>query len=268
MDDAGTEGIEELAAELLALAPEHFTEARNAAAKRLKDEGDRTRAEAVKRLPRPSLALWTANRLAREQPALVEAFLEASAALREAYASGGDIRAATAPERAAEARLVAAAGEALRSAGKSPSDAVQRSLSQTLRAAAADAEIAATLRAGLVIREPDAPSIDQLLGSLPDPPPRAASAPAQSPQTAAGSKPSAPAPADDRRAERAALREGIAAARKAATEARRIEREASDAARALHDEWERAQTRAARAKRRSETADERLAELQGELDEL
>jgi hypothetical protein len=118
-DSESIDGIEDVVDELLGLPPERFTEARNAAAKALRDEGRRDAADTVKGLPRPAVSLWALNGLAHEQPALIEAFLEAAEQLRDAYSSGGDIRAATPPLREAEARVAAAAAELAR-AGEEP----------------------------------------------------------------------------------------------------------------------------------------------------
>ena len=103
-------GSEDLVGELLALPPEEFTAARNAAVKRLRAEGQRDVAETIQGLPRPPLSLWALNHVAHEQPKLIEAFLDSAEQLREAYRSGGDIRAATSPERDAEAAVVARRG--------------------------------------------------------------------------------------------------------------------------------------------------------------
>jgi hypothetical protein len=256
MGEAGTEGAEGVIEELLALPPERFTEARNAAVKQLRSEGHRDAADAVKGLPRPPLALWALNRLAREQPDLVETFLAAADALRQAYRSGGDIRAATPPERQAEARVVTAAAELLRAEGKSATDTVVRGLGQTLRAAAADAEIADELRRGLLIREPAAPSIDDLLGSMPDLPTsaRAGAAKATLRQHAG--------------AERAALREQLSAAASEAMQAREQARAAARAASDARAEWERAEKLAKRAVELSEAAAQRVGEIERQLEAL
>ena len=249
---AGMEGIEDVVGELLALPPERFTEARNAAVKQLRADGHRDAADALKRVPRPPLALWALNRLAREQPALVARFLDAAEALRQAYRSGGDVRAATAPEREAEARVAAAAVGLARAAKKNVTDTVMTSIGQTLRAAAADAGVAAALGKGMLVHEPAAPSIDDLLGSLPATP---AAAPA------ATRKP-ATAPRDERAAQRRALQAQVAAARSAAAETRREARAAGDEAARAHDEWQRARTHAEQLKRREDDAAERLRELE------
>lgn len=231
--------------ELLALPPEEFTAARNAAAKRLRDEGKREEAETVKGLPRPPVALWTLNRLAHEQPKVVAAFLDAVDALREAHAGGGDIRAATGPLRESETAVVHAAKEVARTHGMKPTDTVERALRATLQAASLDAAAAEELRAGRLLREPEPPSLDALLASLP-----AGAAPAKS--------------AKDAAAERRALDEEIAAAKAAATRARGEARDAAAAADAAQREWERAQKAAEKAGRASDEAAERLQQLQAQ----
>jgi hypothetical protein len=243
-------GIGDVVDELLALPPEQFTEARNAAAKRLAAAGQRDEAADVKRLPRPPLALWALNRLAHEQPALLEAFLRAAAELRTAHHGGGDIRAATKPERDAEARVVAAAGELVRAQGKKPTDTVVSGIRETLRAAAADAGVAAELRSGRLTREPEAPSLDDLLGSLPQR--SAARAPNES----------------EHSARRVALREKIAEAKTDASEAKADARSAAKAADDARRESERTRTLAERAQDRADAAAEHVADLQRRLDEL
>jgi chromosome segregation ATPase len=249
---SGKSTAEGVVDELLAIPPKQFTEARNAAAKQLAANGERDAAGEIKALPRPTLALWSLNRVAHEQSDLVEAFIEASAKLRAAHETGGDIRAATPPQREAEAHVAAAAAEVAAGQG-SATETVMRGIRQALGAAAADTEVATTLRAGRLIREPAAPSIDQLLGSLPHQP--------------AGAKAKAPSKSD-RGAERRALQDEIAEARRDATEARTVSRDASSAARDAKREWERAQELAERAEQQSEKANERVEELQARLKEL
>jgi hypothetical protein len=272
MAGAGGEDIDDVVAELLALPPEQFTEARNAATKRLRADGRSEAADAIKGLPRPPVSLWALNRLAHSQPSLVAAFLRSADQLREAYRSGGDIRAAASPEREAEARVVAAAAEVARAEGRNVTEAVMERLRQTMHAAAADVEVATALRDGLLIREPAAPSIEALLGSLP--------------RVSGATKAKAPRPRDhsdertsersrtnapqqrDRAAERLALREQIAAARSGLTRARGEARAASDEARAARREWERSRKIAERAQQHSDAAEQHLQDLQRRLAEL
>lgn len=256
---AGTdsEGIEDVVDELLGLPPERFTEARNAAAKELRAEGRRDAADAVKGLPRPPVALWALNRLAHEQPALIEDFLGAAEQLREAYRSGGDIRAATPPERKAEARVAAAAAELVRAEGKSPTDTVMRSVGTVLSAAAAVAETAEALRSGRLIHEPEAPSLGDLLGSLP----------AGGPASAGKAKAKPARQEDERKAERRELQEAITEARADASRARQEARAASDAAAEAERQWRGEKKLAEAAQRQAEVAEERLKELQERLAE-
>ena len=245
-------GSEDLVGELLALPPEEFTAARNAAVKRLRAEGQRDVAETIQGLPRPPLSLWALNHVAHEQPKLIEAFLDSAEQLREAYRSGGDIRAATSPERDAEAAVVGAAVEFARGEGRKLTEAVMERLRQTVRAAAADAGVGEELRNGRLIREPEAPSIGELLGSMP----------------ATSAKPSKkPESRRDRDAERRALREEIAAAESDASEKRGEARAAAEAARAAEREWQRSQKLAEKAQLRSDTAEQHLEELRQQLRE-
>jgi hypothetical protein len=245
-------GSENVVGELLALPPEQFTEARNAAVKRLRAEGQRDLAETIKGLPRPPVSLWALNHLAHEQPKLIEAFLDSAEQLREAYRSGGDIRAATSPERDAEAAVVAAAVEFARGEGRKLTETVMERLRQTVRAAAADADIGKELRDGRLISEPEAPSIGELLGSMPP---------------SSGKPGKKPESRRDRDAERRALREEIAAAESDASEKRGEARAAADVARAAEREWQRTQKLAEKAQVRSDTAEQHLKELRQQLSE-
>jgi hypothetical protein len=253
VSSADAEGLEDVLDELLAVPPEGFTEARNAAAKRLRAQEQRELADTVKGLPRPPLSLWALNGLAHTQPELIETFLAHADRLRQAYRSGGDIRAAMSPEREAEARVVAAAAELARADGRKVTETVMERLRQTARAAAADAAVAAELRAGRLLREPEAPSISELLGSL-------------QPASEAPKQKAARPP--DRRAERTALREQIATAEAEEKQARAAAREAADAARAAESEWQRAAKVAERIREQSHAAAERLQELRQRLGEL
>ena len=162
--------VEEVLDELLAIPPKEFVAARNAAAKQLQADGDREAAGEIKALPRPSLSLWSLNRLAHEQADLIETFLDAAGKLRKAHESGGDIRAATPPEREAEARVVAAAAKLAGTQG-SATETVMRGLRATVGAAAADQETAAD--------PPSRPADPGAGGALPRPASRLA--PASSP---------------------------------------------------------------------------------------
>ena len=146
---------------LYALPLEEFIAARDAAAKEIRKAGDRETAAIVAKLPKPTPAAWTANQVAREQPELIEAMLEAGAALREAQEaaiSGGGgqgLREATLAERAAVDAVMAAA-ITRRPAGRALSRAVADRLRTTLHAAATDEAIREALAAGRLVSEAQA----------------------------------------------------------------------------------------------------------------
>jgi hypothetical protein len=136
--------------ELYGLDLEDFVRERDALAKRLRAEGDRERAEEVKRLPKPTRAAWAVNRLVRERPDEVRGLVEAGEALagaQEQLLGGAD---ADVLRRAADAarRLV----DAL--AGEAPADGPTRDkVRATLHAATVDPAVRAELAAGRVVKE-------------------------------------------------------------------------------------------------------------------
>jgi hypothetical protein len=92
--------------ELFALPLDEFTAARNALAKRLKQDGDAEAAEAVRTLSKPSVAAWAVNQLARRDPETVRSLLNVAARLRSAQErslkgerAADELRAAQAEER-------------------------------------------------------------------------------------------------------------------------------------------------------------------------
>jgi len=74
--------------QLLALPPAEFVSARNKLAGELK-KTDGARAAEIKALPKPSPSVWALDRVARQEPARIAAFLEASDALEEAQSGTG-----------------------------------------------------------------------------------------------------------------------------------------------------------------------------------
>jgi len=146
---------------LYALPLEEFTPARDAAAKEIRKAGDRETAAVVAKLPKPTPAAWAANQVAREQPELIEAMLDAGAALREAQeaavsgAGGRGLREATLAERAAVDAVMSAA-TAHRPAGRPLSRAMADRLRTTLHAAAGDESIREALAEGRLVSEAQA----------------------------------------------------------------------------------------------------------------
>ena len=143
---------------LYGLPLEEFIAARDAAAKETRKAGDRETAAIVAKLPKPTPAAWTANQVAREQPELIEAMLEAGEELRiaqEAAVSGGGgrgLRDATQAERKAVEAVMAAAMD-YKPAGKPLSRAMADRLRTTLHAAAGDEAIRDALAEGRLVDE-------------------------------------------------------------------------------------------------------------------
>jgi hypothetical protein len=161
--------------QLFRVPPAEFIAARDAEAKRLRTEGDKEGAAAVKALRRPTVGAWAVNQVAREHPELVDAVVDAGARVVDAQTSllsGGDpadLRAATAARREA-------VGAASRAAVALAGPAYRDGITATFDAAAADEESAAAVRAGTLTRELDPPSSFALLGvappeATPSPPP-------------------------------------------------------------------------------------------------
>src|SRR5256885_4561318 len=129
--------------ELFALPLDEFTAARNALARRLKQEGDADAAEQVRGLAKPSVPTWAVNQLARREQETVRSLLNVGARLRSAQErslqgerAADELRAAQAEEREVVRKLVRRAGEVLREAGRPATSATLDRVSSTLRSAA------------------------------------------------------------------------------------------------------------------------------------
>jgi hypothetical protein len=146
---------------LYGLPLEEFTPQRDLAARELRKAGDREAAAELAKLPKPTPAAWTANQVARDRPEVVEALLDAGAALREAQeqalaGGGGDaLRDAMAGQRRAVEAVMGAA-QSYRPAGRALSRAMTDRLRTTLQAAAGDEALSAALAAGRLVDEAQA----------------------------------------------------------------------------------------------------------------
>lgn len=147
--------------DLYALPLEAFISARDALAKETRKAGDREAAARIAKLPKPTPAAWAANQIAREDPDVIRALLDAGAALRAAQdaalAGGGaeNLRTATQAERRAVDDVMRAAVD-LKPGGKPLSRAMADRLRTTLRAAAGDPDLRAALSAGRLTGEAQA----------------------------------------------------------------------------------------------------------------
>jgi hypothetical protein len=142
------------AAELYALVPGEFTEARNARAKAAKAAGDKALGAELGRLPKPSAAAWGVNMLVRHRAAEIDQLLELGRTMRAAQEeldsdtlrSLGTQRRAVIGAVAKQARILA------RELGPSLGEPAVEEIEQTLQAAMADADAAAAVRSGRLVR--------------------------------------------------------------------------------------------------------------------
>jgi hypothetical protein len=133
---------------------DEFIAARDAAVRQAADGGDRLGAERIKRLPKPSVAAWVINHVAREHPEEVAALADLGDELRAATADRdrGRIRALDHLRRERTEGLVRTVREAGEVGGRSISPAVLDRLTETLTAAVMDRDAAAAVRAGRLTR--------------------------------------------------------------------------------------------------------------------
>jgi hypothetical protein len=157
--------------------PDGFVAGRNALAKDLRAAGQRDDAERVRKLRRPSAAAWLINRAALTAPKQLEEFAEASEGLEQAQAralEGEDDgaagwRAAADRERAAAAAVLETAKRAAADVGHQAGQRALELVDETLRAAAADAELRERVVRGRVEREQSAATLGTpAMTSVPD----------------------------------------------------------------------------------------------------
>src|SRR6185503_10802935 len=128
---------------------------RTAAAKDLRGRGERGEAAAVAKLPKPSVAAWIVNQLARTEAGPTGKLLEAGARLRDVQLGAGsasDLRAAADAQEAALRSLMRSAERIAAGRGSATPATLDR-VRETLHAAALDAELAEQLRRGVLVRE-------------------------------------------------------------------------------------------------------------------
>ncbi len=234
--------------DLFGLRPEEFTSARNVLAKRLKSEGESQEAARVATLRRPTATAWALNQLARRQPGLVEAVMDAGEKLRGAteQALAGDrsgFAAAQAAERAAVQAAVDGAAELLESGGGKASEAARQRMTETLRAATVDDSAADVLRRGVLESDLSSPGFG--MESIP--------ADSLSQRRSGLSKPDDDARRRDQEARRA-----------------RLQADVDEAAARLQDvraAAEEAETRAGQLRRQAERAERELERAKTRLDE-
>ncbi|MBO0691647.1 MAG: hypothetical protein J2P58_02010, partial [Acidimicrobiaceae bacterium] len=142
--------LDAVADSLYRLAPAEFVAARDAKAAEARAAGNRALAAEIKALRRPTQGAWMVNWLARERADDLGRLLKVGDALRLAQdqMAGDDLRALSRQRHAVVAALAADARRAAAEAGLAAGDAAIREVEETLSAALAETEAAATVRAG------------------------------------------------------------------------------------------------------------------------
>lgn len=150
MDD---QALAKIADGLYALPLDDFIAARAAAAKDAA-RTDKALAAAVRALPKPSVAAWAVNMLARHEPGVLERLADVGERMQAAQAS---LDAAALRELARGRRtLLSAAADTARNVadehGRAISDAMAGDVEETLRALTADQGAAAAVRSGRLLK--------------------------------------------------------------------------------------------------------------------
>ncbi|MFF3252899.1 hypothetical protein ACFYWP_18245 [Actinacidiphila glaucinigra] len=249
-EDAPTE-LDAVADELYGLPPTRFTAVRNTRAQAARKSGDRTLADRITALRRPTASAWAANLLAHEHPDDIGPFLRLGEALRQAHQAldGEQLRRLGHRQRELVRALSRQAGRLAADAGHPLSDPAVQEVEQTLHAALADPDAGAAFAEGRLTK-PLSATVDltgqAATGHVSDLPRRP---PKKKPAEAAED-----VERDRRDAERQRRREE---ARRAGLQARQAEQEA----RAREGDAEAAQEDLDAADRRREEAQRRLAAL-------
>lgn len=176
--------------ELYALHPDQFAAARDEQAKQAKAGGDAALARELAKLRRPTLSAFLVNLLWRDQRPVLEQLLQVAEGLTQAQAqaSGSALRELMAVRRELEAALLRRSRALAAEAGVTVSAAMEREVQDTLAAALANAEVAAELRTGRMVK----PASYSGFGSLVEPGGVVIDLPAVRARAAAA-KPAAPA---------------------------------------------------------------------------
>lgn len=265
MDD---EALAEVADRLYAGALDDFVAARAAAAKEVAGQ-DKDLAAAVRGLPKPSVAAWAVNMLARHRPEVLAGLSALGARMRTAQDSldAGALRELGRERRGMLADAVDTARSVAREQGRPISEAMAADVEETLRALTADEGAARAVESGRLLKVLSADGVNEvdldgavaLPGLLPPAPPRPAAQAPASKATAAKAAPAkkrataeraTPEPARPRleavrQTPRPASPPALERARAALGEAQAAEEEASRRAAELQDQEEQARSQVA-----------------------
>ena len=163
----------EIVTGLYSLLPSEFTAARNSAAAEAAHGGDKELAKRLKALPKPSAAGWLVNTLVRKREEAITEILGLGASLREAQQDldRQELRRLSSERHRTLRALAREARELAEQVGNPVSAAVAAEVEQTLWAAMTDADAAAALASGRLVRGLEANGWDpvDLDGAVADP---------------------------------------------------------------------------------------------------
>jgi len=265
---------------LFATPPAKFIEERKRIVAALKGTGRKDEAKAVEKIPRPSLAVWTVNQIARRDPELVRRLGAITERLR--VAAGAEYGAAAAEHRQVLGALRDRAGEVLGDAGQEVDAHIIQRVSANLRAAAGSADTRATLERGRLERdleEQDAAALFGIAGAaaIEAPATKTEAKAAKSADAKAKAKADADADATaaETKAEERARAKQIAAAERevkrlrdeAATARKHVDR-AERAVAAAQEAVAAAEEKLASDRAAADAANDALARAEGELADL
>lgn len=147
--------VRDIGDELYALAPTEFTAARDRFVAEARQAGEKSVADQVAKLRRPTVSAWLVNLLALRAPAEVERLLEVGEAIRTAQGSvpPSQLRDLSTQRRRALDAALRKAEELARTAGaEAPTRQQITEVESTLTAAMADEAAAELVRTGRVVR--------------------------------------------------------------------------------------------------------------------
>ena len=148
------QAFDEIARNLYAVRPDDFTKARDEAIRTARGVGEKSLAQELGQLKRPTQSAWLINMLWRDQTPVLERLLALSNELSKAQTQGdaAELRRLTAERRELESTLMRRVHQLADEAGVSVSTSMDRDVSDTLTAAVASPEVANEVRSGRLIR--------------------------------------------------------------------------------------------------------------------
>jgi hypothetical protein len=146
--------LDAAADELYGISPDEFIAHRTALVGDARKAGDRTLANEIGQLRKPTRTAWLANLLARSEADRIDELLDLGRQLQEAQRSSSatDLRRLSAGRRTTVDALTREAAELGKAAGYAASEGAVQEVSQTLQAALGDPEVAEQLRRGRLVQ--------------------------------------------------------------------------------------------------------------------